>query len=114
MSIVYWIIFIITVLEFTASPINTLLNSKPHLERLREVHFPITVAKFLAVIELIAVVGVIAGLWILPARRVGGSVLALCFLPILIWGIRAKRPAGDLLALGFFMACALITAVFTA
>lgn len=110
MNIIFWIVFVVTVLEFVASPVNTLLNSKMHIQRLREVDFSITFAKILAVIELIAVITLIAGLWNPLLRHIGGSVLAICFVPILAWAIRARRPAGDLLGLGFFMACALLVA----
>ena len=112
MIILYWIAYILTVAEFIASPVNTLLNSKMHIQRLREVKFPIAFAKTLAVIELFAVTGVIIGLWLPVARLIGGIVLAVCFVPFVIYALRAKRPAGDSAALLFFMACALATALY--
>lgn len=112
MNIVFWVAFAITVAEFIASPVNTLMNSKMHLQRLKEVHFPISIAKALAVIELVAVAAVIAGIWFPLARRVGGITLAACFLPILAYALRARRPAGDILGLLFFMACATISALY--
>lgn len=113
MNILYWLIYGITVLEFTVSSINTLMNSRPHIQRLHEVKFPIAFAKVLAVVEVIAVISVILGVWQPAIRMAGGIVLALCFLPILLWALRAKRPIGDLLALGFFIACALVTGIFS-
>jgi hypothetical protein len=112
MIILFWIAYVLTILEFLASPINTLRNSEMHINRLREVKFPLPLAKTLAVVELIAVAGVTVGLWIPVARLVGGIVLALCFAPFVIYALRAKRPAGDSAALLFFMACALITALY--
>lgn len=112
MKILFWIAFILTVAEFIASPVNTLRDSKMHLQRLREVKFPLKVAKALAVLELVAVTAVIVGIWEPIARRIGGITLAACFVPLLLWAIRARRPSGDLLGLLFFMACAVITAVY--
>ena len=112
MSVLFWIAFVLTVAEFIASPVNTLLNSKMHLQRLREVKFPLTAAKILAVIELVAVTMVIIGIWVPTARHIGGIALAACFLPLLLWALRARRQVGDLLGLIFFMACATMTALY--
>ena len=112
MKIVFWIAYALTIAEFIASPVNTLNGSKIHLQRLREVHFPLTVARYLAVIELAAVAGLIAGLWVPITRQVGGFVLAGCFVPLIVWAIRAKREVGDILGLAFFIACALVVALY--
>jgi len=83
-----------------------------HLKRFAEVKFPLQLARISAVIELFAVAAVIAGLWVPVARLIGGIVLAAAFVLLLGWAIHAKRPAGDILGLGFFIACALIVALY--
>lgn len=112
MVIIFWIAFVLTVAEFIASSVNVLRGSEMHLKRFEEVAFPLRWARGLAVIELVAVVLVIIGLKLPILRRIGGILLAAAFLPLLIWAIRAKRPVGDLLGLAFFMACALIVALY--
>jgi len=112
MKVIFWVAYVLTVAEFLASPINTLMGSNMHLQRLKEARFPIPAAKALAVIELAAVAGVLAGIWVSGARLVGGVILAACFAPILFQAIRVKRPAGDLLGLLFFMVCALTAALY--
>lgn len=112
MILLFWIAYVLTVAEFIASPVNTLRGSEMHLQRLKEVHFPLSFARFLSWVELVAVIGVLIGLWISDARLIGGVVLALCFVPIIIWGIRAKRSMSDIFALLFFVACALVTAFY--
>lgn len=112
MNIIFWIAYCLTVAEFIASPVNTLMGSKMHLQRLKEARFSLPVARVLAVIELFAVTAVILGIWIAAARLFGGLVLAACFLPILMRAITVKRPASDLLALAFFITCATIAALY--
>lgn len=112
MKIVFWIAYVLTLAEFTASPINVLRGSAMHLQRFREVKFPLGLARILAVIELVAVVAVFAGLWVHLARVVGGYVLAAAFVTLLPWAIRAKRPLGDIAGLGIFIAGALIVALY--
>lgn len=112
MSIIFWIAYCLTVAEFIASPVNTLMGSKMHLQRLKEARFPLSVARVLAIVELVAVIGVFLGIWIASVRLVGGLILAACFVPILVQAIRVKRPMGDLLALAFFIACAVLTALY--
>ncbi len=112
MKIVFWIAFVLTVAEFIASPVNVLRGSAMHLKRFAEVKFPLKWARGLAVLELCAVAATIIGLWVPTARLIGGIVLAAAFLPLLIWAVKAKRAAGDLLGLAFFMACALIVALY--
>ncbi len=112
MKLLFWVAYVLTVGEFLASPINTLMGSKMHLQRLKEARFPLSLAKVLAVVELFGVAGVIGGVWVPAARLVGGIVLAVCFLPIFIRAVNVERPLGDLLALAFFIGCALVTAFY--
>jgi uncharacterized membrane protein YphA (DoxX/SURF4 family) len=112
MKVIFWIAYVITVAEFTASPINVLRGSVMHLKRFEEVKFPLRLARFSAMVELAAVAAVIAGLWVPLARLIGGLVLAASFAILLIWAIRAKRPAGDISGLGFFIAGALVVALY--
>ena len=112
MKILFWAAYILTVAEFLASPINVLRNSAMHIKRFEAVKFPLKLAKSLAVVELVAVAAVIVGIWVPITRQVGGVILAAAFLPLLIWAARAKRPAGDLLGLAFFMACSLVVALY--
>lgn len=112
MNILFWIACIITLAEFTASSVNTLLGSAMHMQRLKEVGFPRALANVLAVVELLAVVAVVGGVWAPISRHIGGIVLAACFVPYVLWAARARRPAGDILALLFFIACAMFTAVY--
>lgn len=112
MSIIFWATYLLTVAEFIASPVNVLRGSKIHLKRFAEVKFPLPLARGLAVVELFAVSAVVAGIWLPSLRLWGGVVLALAFLPLLVWAARTRRPVGDLLGLGFFMACALVVALY--
>lgn len=112
MEVVFWIAYAITLAEFIASPLNVLRGSVLHLKRFREVKFPLELARSLAVVELTAVAAVLAGLWVRPARLVGGIVLAAAFITLLPWAIRARRPFSDILGLAFFIACALIVAFY--
>lgn len=112
MKIIFWIAWVFTVAEFIASPIHVLRGSAVHLQRFREVNFPLSWARGLAVLELLGVATVIIGLWVPLARLIGGIVLAAAFLPLLLWAAKAKRPATDLLGLAFFMACALIVSLY--
>jgi hypothetical protein len=112
MKILFWIAYVLTVAEFIASPVNVLRGSAMHLKRFAEVKFPLAWARGLAILELFAVAAVIVGIWVPVARLIGGIVLAVAFLPLLAWAAKAKRPAGDLLGLAFFMACALLVALY--
>lgn len=112
MKAVFWIVYIVTIAEFTASPVNVLRGSAMHLQRFREVKFPLGFAKGLAWAELLAAGGIIAGLWVHLARLIGGIVLAISFVILLPWALRAKRPLGDILGLVFFIACALVVALY--
>lgn len=112
MNIIFWIAYVITLAEFIASPINVLRGSVVHIQRFREVRFPIRLAKSLAVVELLAVAAVLVGPWIHLARLVGGIVLAAAFTVLLPWAIRAKRSLGDILGLVFFIVCALVVALY--
>jgi len=112
MKVIFWIAYVITVAEFTASPINVLRGSEMHLKRFAEVKFPLRLARISAGIELVAVAAIIAGLWAPIARLVGGIVLAASFALLTISAVRAKRAAGDILGLGLFIASALIVALY--
>lgn len=102
--------YVITLAEFGASSFFTLTGSQAHLRRLQEVHFPLGVARILAMIEVIAVVGLVAGIWIPPLRVAGGLTLALCFLPFLLRSAQVNRPITDSLALALFMLCSITAA----
>lgn len=112
MNVVFWIAYVVTLAEFVASPVNVLRGSPMHIQRFREVHFPLKLARVLAWVELVAVIGVLVGLWFRPFRLVGGLVLAAAFTVLLPWALRAKRPSADILGLAFFIACALIVAAY--
>ncbi len=112
MVVIFWIAYVLTVAEFIASPANVLRGSAMHLKRFAEVGFPLRWAQLLAGIELIGVAAVIAGLWYPLLRTIGGIVLAAAFLPLLTVALRARRPAADIFGLIFFMACALIVALY--
>jgi hypothetical protein len=103
--------YVITVAEFSASSVFTLAGSPAHLRRLQQVAFPLRLARILACIELVAVAGLAAGWWIPSFRWACGSILALCFLPILIRALQGHRPIADTAALTFFMACAVVAAL---
>jgi len=102
--------YVVAVAEFAASSSFTLIGSEAHLRRLNEVRFPINAARVLAAIEAFAVAGLIAGIWLPSLRPVSGLTLALCFAPLLVRAIQVRRPIPDVLALAFFMACAVIAA----
>ena len=113
MKIIFWIAYVLTVAEFLASPINVLRGSDMHLKRFREVRFPLGLARALAVIELVAVVAVIFGIHFVPARKIGGIVLAIAFSVLLPWALlRSKRPAENLLGLGLFIAGAFVVVLY--
>jgi uncharacterized membrane protein YphA (DoxX/SURF4 family) len=112
MKILFWIAYVLTVAEFIASPVNVLRGSEMHLRRFTEVKFPLALARGLAVLELFAVTAVIAGIRLPLARLIGGITLVTSFLLILLWAIKSRRPATDLLGLAFFMVCALIVSFY--
>ena len=103
--------YMITVAEFAASSVFTLAGSHAHLRRLEQAQFPLSLARVLAGIEIVAVAGLVAGWWMPSLRPASGSILALCFLPILVRAIQVRRPIADLLALAFFMTCAVVAAL---
>lgn len=112
MKIVFWIAYILTLAEFTASPINVLRGSAIHLQRFNEINFPLTLAKVLAVVEILGVTSTFSGVWVQMARHVGGYILATAFVVILPWAVHAKRPLGDLAGLSMFITTALIVALY--
>ena len=110
MQLLHILAYIIALAEFAASSFFTLTGSRAHLTRLQEVRFPLPAARILAGIEALAVVGLVAGIWLPALRPISGITLALCFSPILARAIQVRRPIWDVLALAFFMLCAVVAA----
>lgn len=112
MIVIFWIAYAITLAEFTATSVNLLRGSEPHLRRMREIQFPLGLARIMARVQLAAVIGMVAGLWFPIIRLICGLVLAASFVTVIGRGLWAKRPLSDILAVGLFAVFALIAALY--